>query len=106
MGFRFENIVYLSDVSEISEEVRNKCRDCEYLIIDMLRVSPKHPSHFVLEESIAEAKLMNAKHTLFVGSNHTVDHYEMNQQLSALKDSEGLDIQMAFDGQMINIQAP
>jgi phosphoribosyl 1,2-cyclic phosphate phosphodiesterase len=81
MGFKFESIVYLSDISQMPENVRELAKNCELLILDCLREFEDHPSHFILGNSLEEVRKIRPKKTLFVGFNHTVDHEEFSQKL-------------------------
>ncbi|KAK4796173.1 hypothetical protein SAY86_028499 [Trapa natans] len=48
LGFRFGNICYISDVSEIPEETYPLLKDCDILILDALRPDRSSATHFGL----------------------------------------------------------
>ncbi|KAJ0528237.1 putative ribonuclease Z/Hydroxyacylglutathione hydrolase [Helianthus annuus] len=48
LGFRFGNVCYISDVSEIPDETYPLLRDCEILIMDALRPDRSSSTHFGL----------------------------------------------------------
>lgn len=49
---------YITDASFISEEVINKIKNVEVLVLNALRKTPRHYSHFVLEEALETADLI------------------------------------------------
>lgn len=102
-GFLFGEVAYLSDVNGIPERTHELIRGCGLLIIDMLRVQDKHPSHFILEETLDAIRLIKPKRALLVGLNHTVDHDSMNALLAELHAAEGINVQVAYDGQRLPV---
>ncbi|KAF5745504.1 putative hydrolase isoform 2 [Tripterygium wilfordii] len=48
LGFRFGNVCYISDVSEIPEETYPLLKDCDILILDALRPDQSSSTHFGL----------------------------------------------------------
>lgn len=119
-GFMFGEVAYLSDVDKIPDRTRELIKSCGLLIIDMLRLkvkstielrtldtlSPeaqeKHSSHFILEQTLEEIRLIRPRRSLLVGMNHTVEHESTNRQLQQLIE-EGLDVQLAYDGQRVAV---
>jgi phosphoribosyl 1,2-cyclic phosphodiesterase len=104
LGFKFGGVVYLSDVSKLTTNTRELAQGCELLIIDMLRLERKHPSHFVLDETLDEIRKIKPQKTLLVGMCHEVDHEEANQRLARLLEEEGLDIQLSYDGLRVPVK--
>lgn len=98
LGFRFGNICYISDVSEIPEETYPLLKDCELLIMDALRPDRSSATHFGLPRALEEVRKIQPKRTLFTGMMHLMDHEKINEQLIKLRDSEGLDVQLSYDG--------
>ncbi|KAH1240168.1 putative hydrolase [Glycine max] len=87
LGFRFGNICYISDVSDIPEETYPLLKDCEILIL-----------------ALEEVRKIQPKRTLFTGMMHLMDHEEVNDSLAKLLESEGLDAQLSYDGLRIPIR--
>ena len=52
LGFRFDGVAYLTDVSEIPESSFPLLEGLEVLILDALRPRP-HPTHFTVEQALA-----------------------------------------------------
>jgi len=105
LAFLFEGIAYVSDVSRIPDDVRASLRNCQLLIVDMLRPHTTHPSHFVLPETLAEIRQIRPQRTLLIGMNHDVDHDLINAELAELSSAEGLHVELAFDGMRIEWNA-
>jgi phosphoribosyl 1,2-cyclic phosphate phosphodiesterase len=90
LGFRFGNIAYCTDVSEIPDETWPLLDGLDVLVLDSLRSRP-HPTHFSLEEAIEAAQRIGAKRTLFTHMSHELDHAATNAQLPP-------GIELAYDG--------
>lgn len=104
LGFRFGNICYISDVSEIPEETYPLLKDCEILIMDALRPDRSTATHFGLPRALEEVRKIQPKRTLFTGMMHLMDHEEVNSYLTKLLESEGLDAQLSYDGLRIPVK--
>ncbi|XP_071901343.1 putative hydrolase C777.06c isoform X2 [Coffea arabica] len=98
LGFRFGNICYISDVSEIPEETYPLLEDCELLILDALRPDRSSSTHFGLPRALDEVRKIQPRRTLFTGMMHLMDHEKVNEDLRKLRETEGLDMQLSYDG--------
>ncbi|XP_074268200.1 putative hydrolase C777.06c [Silene latifolia] len=98
LGFRFGNVCYISDVSDIPDETYPLMKNCELLIIDALRPDRSSSTHFGLPRALDEVRKIQPKRTLFTGMMHLMDHEEVSEYLSKLKDTEGLDVELSYDG--------
>ncbi|KAG5248625.1 SERINE PALMITOYLTRANSFERASE [Salix suchowensis] len=98
LGFRFGNICYISDVSEIPEETYPLLKDCELLIMDALRPDRSSSTHFGLPKALEEVRKIQPRRTLFTGMMHLMDHDNVNEYLAKLMETEGLDVQLSYDG--------
>eukprot|EP00249_Psilotum_nudum_P011190 c23019_g1_i2 orf=247-762(-) len=103
LGFRIGNICYISDVSEIPEETYSLLKNCELLILDALRPDRSSKTHFGLPQALTEVKKIRPKRTLLTGMMHTMDHDHINKLLAKLLLSEGLDVQLSYDGLRIPV---
>ncbi|KAF7134816.1 hypothetical protein RHSIM_Rhsim08G0234400 [Rhododendron simsii] len=103
LGFRFGNICYISDVSDIPEETYPLLRNCEILIMDALRPDRSSSTHFGLPRALQEVRKIQPKRTLFTGMMHLMDHEKVNGELIKLMDTEGLDVQLSYDGLRVPI---
>ncbi|KAJ8755762.1 hypothetical protein K2173_024306 [Erythroxylum novogranatense] len=103
LGFRFGNISYISDVSEIPEETYPLLEGSEILILDALRPDRSSSTHFGLPRALEEVRKIRPKRTLFTGMMHLMDHEKVNEDLMKLMDTEGLDVQLSYDGLRIPV---
>lgn len=74
LGYRFGNIAYLTDMNFIPEEEFSKLRDLDHFIINCVRRG-RHISHFSLEEAVAVAVKVGAKHTWLTHLSHQLPKY-------------------------------
>ncbi|CAE7538282.1 unnamed protein product [Symbiodinium natans] len=97
-------LVYISDVKDVPpntmiwlEAVGQ--RGIEVFIVDALARQP-HPTHMSLDEALNLVRKLRPQRSFFVGMDSCAigDHDEVNEELAALKASEGLDVQLAHDG--------
>ena len=104
------NVIYLSDLSRMPEKTLDYIRKhtpqpVHILVVDALLTGDKlNPVHYNLNQAIELARCLKAKKTYVVGMNcdDFLPHDEMNEKLR--KDLEGdVDIQLAFDGLVIDI---
>ncbi|KAJ4717886.1 Metallo-hydrolase/oxidoreductase superfamily protein [Melia azedarach] len=98
LGFRFGNVCYISDVSDILEETYPLLKDCEILIMDALRPDRSSSTHFGLPRALDEVRKIQPKKTLFTGMMHLMDHEKVNEELVKLMETEGLNVQLSYDG--------
>jgi phosphoribosyl 1,2-cyclic phosphate phosphodiesterase len=95
LALRVNDFAYVTDVSEIPLEARQKLDGLDTLILDAVRLRP-HPNHFHFDKAIEVAKDIGARQTFFTHLSHDYDHDKTNSQLPA-------NIQLAYDGQRISI---
>ena len=93
LGFRAGNFAYCTDVSAIPDDSRTLLEGLDVLMLDALRKRP-HPTHFNLDQALAEARRIASRRTYFTHIAHELGHEETNRTLP-----EG--ITLAYDGQVI-----
>ncbi|MBR4775726.1 MAG: MBL fold metallo-hydrolase [Bacteroidales bacterium] len=74
LGFRIGHIAYLTDFSSIPDSEFPKLRDLEHLTLNTVSYKPHH-SHFSLEEALALAERIGARHTWLTHLSHTFPPY-------------------------------
>ena len=95
-AFRIGRFAYVTDLSEITDDIIRRLQGVDYLIIEALG-NRKHYSHLSLEEAIEAAKRIGAKKTWFTHCSHRIGlAAEVNRQLP-----EGM--MLAYDGLKIPI---
>ena len=95
LGFRIGDFAWCTDVSEIPPESYPLLENLEYLVLGALRHRP-HPTHFTIEQALAEAQKIAAKQTYLVHLSHEVCHRELEEQLPK-------NIQPAWDGLTLEV---
>lgn len=97
LGYRIGNLAYITDMKTIDEGELDYLHGVDTLIVNALREKPHH-SHQTLTEAVSFARKVGARQTWLIHSSHDIGrHAEVNQQLPS-------DIQMAYDGQVIEIR--
>jgi phosphoribosyl 1,2-cyclic phosphate phosphodiesterase len=72
-GFRFGNVAYLTDHSEIPEASLERLHGLDVLFLDALRHKP-HPTHSTVELSVKTARLLQPRRTYFTHMCHDLGH--------------------------------
>jgi phosphoribosyl 1,2-cyclic phosphate phosphodiesterase len=93
LGFRFGNIAYCTDVSEVPTEADEALQGLDVLVLDALRARP-HPTHLSLQQAIATAERLGAKRTVFTHISHELDHERTNATMPP-------GMELGFDGMRI-----
>jgi phosphoribosyl 1,2-cyclic phosphate phosphodiesterase len=94
-GFRFGNVAYLTDHSEIPEASIEKLGGLDVLFLDALRNRP-HPTHSTVETSVETARRLRPRRTYFTHMCHDLGHAATEALLPA-------DIYLAYDGLEISV---
>ena len=89
-GYRIGDMAYCTDCNSIQDESRALLRDLDVLVLDACRIRP-HPTHFNLDQAVAEALRIGAKRTYFTHIAHEIKHAETDARLP-----EGM--ALAYDG--------
>lgn len=96
LGYRFGRLTYITDMKTISEEEFPYLEGTEVLVVNALRKKPHH-SHQTIDDAVAFVRRVGAQKTWLIHSSHDIGlHTEVNAQLPS-------DIQMAYDGQVLEI---
>lgn len=90
LGYRIGNVAYCPDCNAIPDESRALLAGLDVLVLDALRRRP-HPTHFNLEQAIAEARRIGARRTYFTHIAHELGHARTNAELPA-------GMELAYDG--------
>lgn len=75
LGFRFGGIAYITDMSSIPEPEFDKLRGLDHVTLNTVSYN-KHHSHFSLDEALAAADRIGAKHTWLTHLSHTFPCHE------------------------------
>ncbi len=74
LGFRINNLSYITDVSYIPDETADKIVGSEILIMSGLRWEPPHPTHYTIPEAIEIAEKLKVKRTYLIHISPFVSH--------------------------------
>ena len=95
LGFRFGDIAYITDMSNIPESEFGKLRGLKHLTLNTVSYHPHH-SHFSLSEAVALAQRIGAEHTWLTHLSHTFpSHPQFDSELPP-------GISPAYDGLVIS----
>lgn len=96
LGFRIGDFAYCTDVSRIPERAYPLLKNVKTLILDALRYKP-HPTHFTIDEAVAEAAKIGAQKTYLTHISHKVLHQEAEENLPP-------EVRLAYDGLALEVQ--
>jgi phosphoribosyl 1,2-cyclic phosphate phosphodiesterase len=95
LGFRFGNLAYTPDVSDIPEESADLLYELDVWILDALRPAP-HISHFTVDEALAWIDRMKPRRAILTNMHTDLDYETLKARLPA-------GIEPAYDGMRIEI---
>ena len=105
LGYRFAQVVYLTDVAEFPESEWKKLRGAEYVTINCVKIGSPHYSHFCLEEAIDFARKAGVPHCRLIHLSHSMGtHEELTERLKDITtgyDGSPLDISPCYDAMVI-----
>ncbi len=93
LGFRFGNIAYAPDVSEMPDESLRYLEGLDVLILDALRYTP-HPSHFSVSEALALIETFKPKRAFLTNLHTDLDYEKLRRELPP-------QVEPAYDGMQI-----
>jgi phosphoribosyl 1,2-cyclic phosphate phosphodiesterase len=93
LGFRFGGLAYTPDVKRIPQGSRAFLEGLEVWIIDALRYRP-HPSHFSLDDALAEIETMRPRRAILTNLHTDLDYETLCKRLPA-------DVIPAYDGMRV-----
>ncbi|MDR3235356.1 MAG: MBL fold metallo-hydrolase [Prevotellaceae bacterium] len=91
LGFRIENLAYITDVNRVEEPEFEKLKDLDILTISTVRHG-HHISHFSLEEALAFIAKVQPRRAYLTHLSHLL---EAHSELQAMLPDN---VQVAFDG--------
>lgn len=91
LGFRINDLVYITDVNYIDDKQIEKIMDCKVLIVSALR-KEKHLSHFSLDEAVALSYRVRAKSVYLTHISHLMGTHDATNECLPKH------IHMAYDG--------
>ena len=80
LGFRIGKLAYTPDVKRIPEASRPLLEGLDVWIVDALRYR-QHPSHFSLDEALAEIEAMRPKRAILTNMHVDLDYETLRNRL-------------------------
>lgn len=96
LGYKIENMAYITDAKEIPEETINTLKGIDTLIINALRIKP-HISHLSLSESLKIIEKIAPRQAYLIHLSHDMG---LHDDVSNILPSN---VNIAYDTQTINI---
>ncbi len=98
LGFRFGDIAYSPDISDLSVESQKQLLGLELWIVDALRYVP-HPSHFTVEQALEWIEILKPKRAILTHLHIDLDYETLRRQLPA-------HVEPAYDGMTVHFAWP
>lgn len=95
LGFRFDDLAYLPDVSFVPDSARAAMVGLDTLILDCLRETP-HPSHFSLSQSLDLIAELKPRRAILTNLHSDLDYTSLRKRMP-----EGIDV--AYDGMTVTV---
>ena len=90
-GFKFKNLVYITDANAIPEKEMAKLMNLDYLILNCIRKEEPHPAHFILPQVLELFEILKPKKMFLTHiSPHMGIHHHVEDELPA-------DVHLAYD---------
>lgn len=81
LGFRINDLSYLTDVSEIPNATSELIKGSKVLVISALRWEPEHPTHLTIPEAVELVEKLGVPEAYLIHMNSYVDHGPTNKRL-------------------------
>jgi phosphoribosyl 1,2-cyclic phosphate phosphodiesterase len=95
LGYRFDDVAYSPDMSDIPRQSLGLLQDLDVWIIDALRYTP-HPTHTTVEQALSWIELMNPRRAVLTNMHTDLDYEVLRGKLPA-------GVVPAFDGMRIEV---
>jgi len=93
LGFRLDDLAYVTDASALPEATRARMQGLQLLILGALRPEP-HPKHFSVAQALEAIAALRPHRALLTHMSHKIDY-------DACQLPEG--VALAYDGQVIDL---
>jgi phosphoribosyl 1,2-cyclic phosphate phosphodiesterase len=91
LGYRIDDLVYLTDVKHIESKQLEKIKGCKILIINALK-KEEHFSHLTLKEALDIVEIVQPEQTYLTHISHFMGkHEDVSRELPA-------NVYLAYDG--------
>lgn len=100
VGYRIENVAYITDCNEIPEKGMQQLKELDLLILDCVRLKP-HGTHLHLEKSLSFVQALKPKRTILTHLGHDFEYVEYTRP--GKKRKLPANVTLAFDGMKISV---
>lgn len=97
LGFRVNDISYLTDVKAIPASTKEKIKGSKLLVLSGLRWEPDHPTHMTIPDAVEVAEELKIPQTYLIHMNGFVNHAESNKKLPD-------HVQLAYDQLEVEVE--
>jgi len=94
LGFRFGNVAYSPDISDIPEAALPLFAELDLWIVDALRPLP-HPSHFSVKQALRWIERLRVKRAILTHMTSELDYETLRRDLPA-------HVEPGYDGMVVN----
>jgi phosphoribosyl 1,2-cyclic phosphate phosphodiesterase len=81
LGYRVNDVAYLTDVKTIPDSTKELIRGSRIMILSGLRWKPEHPTHLTIPQAVEIADELEIPKTYLIHMNSYVNHEESNKRL-------------------------
>jgi phosphoribosyl 1,2-cyclic phosphate phosphodiesterase len=81
LGFRFDDVAYCTDVSNIPDQSWPLLEGLRVLVIDALRPGKAHPAHFSLEQALAVIERLRPQQAYLTHMGHEMEYETLTARL-------------------------
>lgn len=92
LGFKFKNLAYITDASKIDDKEKKKLKNLDFFIINCLRKTEPHHSHFILPQVLQLVEELKPKKTYLIHMSHHLGFHDIVE--NELPDN----VHLAYDG--------
>lgn len=96
LGFRVNDVSYLTDVKGIPESTKELIHGSKVLVLSGLRWKPEHPTHMTIPQAVEVAQELDVEKTWLIHMNSYVNHEESNRRLPE-------NVRLAYDQLTISV---
>ena len=97
LGYRIGALTYITDMKTIADSELSYIEGTQLLVVNALRFTKPHHAHQLVDDAISFARRVGARRTFLIHSCHDIGlHEAVNRRLPQ-------DIQLAYDGQIVEI---
>lgn len=93
LAFRFGDVAYTPDVSDMSDEAQARLQDLDVWIVDALRDSP-HPSHFSVDDALMWIERIKPRRAILTNLHTDLDYATLKSRLPE-------EVDVAYDGLVV-----